>query len=96
MKKKVKFSLIAYPSEWQGEYGKEEWAEAICPFCGTRCAVFLRDTAGKPDAVRFQGNIGLMNDIEGCIHLYGVDADSLIFSKTGRLEVNPFERRGGK
>ena len=51
--KYVKFNLATYLSEWGGDYGTEEWAEAICPFCGEKCAVFLRDTAGKPDAVRF-------------------------------------------
>lgn len=88
----VRFSLATYPSEWLGDYGTEEWAEATCPFCGTKCAVFLRDTAGKPDAIRFTGTIGLMEDMEGCIHLVEVTKDSLVFRESGRAEINPFKR----
>ncbi|RLE37797.1 hypothetical protein DRJ17_05750 [Candidatus Woesearchaeota archaeon] len=90
--KYVKFSLATYLSEWMGDYGTEEWAEASCPFCGTKCAVFLRDTAGRPDAVRFTGNIGLMNDIEGCEHIYGVTKDFLVFREPGRAEISPYKR----
>jgi len=83
----ARFSLVTYPSEWQEIYGKEEWAEATCPFYGTKCAVFLRDTAGRPDAVRFTGNIGLMNNVEGCEHIFGVTENSLVFRELKRAEL---------
>lgn len=89
MKKEVKYDIEDYLSEWCGEYGAEEWAVAKCPFCGQKCKVFLRDTAGQPDAERFTGTIGLMNDGEFCGHLTEVGCDYLVFEERGRAEIDP-------